>query len=212
MQQEQEIEQVTQQATQQATQSAIEPRASRTGRRSSGPRRGRSGLRRGALRWLLTLLVGLLCLGPFPSGAALNPTPNLASSAASQDPFCDLDRLQYQPELDALVDRIYAAESIEEARQIATNDTKLAYDVLERARFFAPGNETLQVASLRLDHYHASIAQASTSHEIVASLGSLTTSADVDLACDYTTAEVLIILLGLLLGIIPGLILLILLC
>lgn len=116
-------------------------------------------------------------------------------------------------DLDALEQRILDARSLDLAREIATTDTRLAQDVLGRARWLAPGGTSLMRASERLERYHDQVARASSRSDIVQGLRDITSgSPSIDSGCDYTGLEIFAIVLGFILGIIPGLILLVLLC
>jgi hypothetical protein len=118
-----------------------------------------------------------------------------------------------RPALDELEARIVAARSLAHEREIATADTRLAQAVLGRARLMAPGSESLGRAFERLGRYHARIANAGSRSEILDRFRRMTAgSPSVDSGCDFTGIEIIAIFLGFVLGIIPGLILLLLLC
>jgi hypothetical protein len=109
-----------------------------------------------------------------------------------------------------LLTRILSAESLDDAREIATTDSRLAAGVLRRARIALVDDESLELASLRLNAYHGRVARAGSREEVANALSS-TFQPSVQ-NCSYSTGEIIAIVLGLILGIIPGIILLILLC
>lgn len=149
-------------------------------------------------------------LADIPGRNESTPAPIawLPMRKAGLDPcLCGLE----STEVDALEARILDASTLDEARLIATRDTQLAYRVLKRARVLAPSAASLRAAAARLDDYHGIVGRASSRAEIATSFHHLTsprTAAD----CDYSTGEMIAIVLGFILGIIPGLILLVLLC
>lgn len=155
------------------------------------------------------LALAILLAAP---AALARPTP-ATPLGGGDELVCGFERGTARVELADLSERILSAESLEAARRIATSDSRFARDVLQRARLFAPGSESLQLAAAKLDAFHVEVAAASTRADVAASFDDLTRSAPgVDVGCHYSGGEVIAILLGLLLGIIPGLILMILLC
>ena len=118
--------------------------------------------------------------------------------------------------------RILTAPTPEEARTLALSQTRLAHKALSRARWVLPFNSTVREVNRKLDAYEARIRDARTQNEVAAEFGRLVrvasagdpkiVDAKVRADCNYTTVEVVIIIIGFLLGIIPGIIFMFLLC
>ena len=118
--------------------------------------------------------------------------------------------------LQEVLARIEAAPSVEEAREVALAETRLASAALGRARVMLPWSGNLSAAHDRLASFQDRVLAAATPGGVAAEFGDFmrldAPRADVDADCEYTTGEIIAIVLGFILGIIPGLILLILLC
>ena len=117
-------------------------------------------------------------------------------------------------EAQALIDRIAAAPSLEHARALALAPTRGAHLALAQARRIAPWTQSLRDADERLTGYEARITAAPSQEAVAAELATLAgVRADLgDGGCSYSTGEVIATVLGFILGIIPGIILLFLLC
>lgn len=117
-------------------------------------------------------------------------------------------------EAQALIDRIAAAPSVEDARALALEPTRAAHRALAQARRLSPRTESLRDADERLSGYQARIAAAPSQEAVAAELATLSrVKADLgDGGCSYSTGEIIATVLGFILGIIPGIILLFLLC
>jgi hypothetical protein len=122
---------------------------------------------------------------------------------------------------DALVEhraRVLDAPNLAEARRRALEPAETARGALSRARWLAPFSDDLRDAERRLERYASAVREADSREAVAAELDGLVQVAggvDVDVGdggCHYSGREVLAILLGFILGIIPGIILLILLC
>lgn len=161
----------------------------------------------------LLLLLFFSFVASMPAVAAFPPAVDPAPAASAKSSCVVCGWQVDDSELLELEQRILEADSLERARQLATRDSRMAQDVLRRARWMAPGSESLGRASRQLTAFHSEVDRASSRPAIVGSLRSLVASGpDVDSGCDYTTGEIVAIVLGFILGIIPGLILLVLLC
>jgi hypothetical protein len=121
----------------------------------------------------------------------------------------------------AWVERVAAAPSVDEARRLATQPMRGAHFALSQARAVAPWTQSLADADAALDGYEARVAQAATPDDVAQELATLVSvgnlpgevAADLgDGGCDFSTGEVIATVLGFILGIIPGIILLFLLC
>ena len=127
---------------------------------------------------------------------------------------CEEERL----ELARYGELIAAAENAEQARERALHPSRLARKALALARWITPDRAQLEPARQRLADYEARVARAQTpaeaSHEFE---GLVRVAGDVDVrvghgGCHYTSTEVIAIILGFFLFIIPGIILLIVFC
>jgi hypothetical protein len=111
---------------------------------------------------------------------------------------------------------IAAAESADEARERALHPSRLARKALGLARWFTPDRAQLEPARRRLADYEARVARAQTPLEASRAFeGLVRVAGDVDVrtgGCHYTSSEVIAIILGFFLFIIPGIILLIVFC
>jgi hypothetical protein len=128
---------------------------------------------------------------------------------------CEDERL----ELARYVALIAAAKDADEARERALRPSRLARKALGLARWFTPDRAQLEPARQRLTDYEARVARAQTPVDASREFeGLVRVAGDVDVrvggggGCHYTGAEVIAIILGFFLFIIPGIILLIVFC
>ena len=144
-------------------------------------------------------------------GATLGAWP-LAPRAHASDSSCPpaLARSEAQ----ALIDRVAVAPSVEDARALALEPTRGAHLALAHARRLSPWTASLREAEQRLAGYEARIGAAPSQTAVAAELATLArVRADLgDGGCSYSTGEIIATVLGFILGIIPGIILLFLLC
>lgn len=165
-----------------------------------------------------------------PIGASRQPIDFLPDAALdSCGCTAGAERLQ------AVWEKIAAAESVEDARAEALAGTRAARAALRRARWLAPWSDDLRDAHRRLSDYEERVNTAPDPDAVaeefsglvrLASAGRLDAysgaggaGADVGLdddgdgnGCDYSTGDVIAIIVGFILGIIPGIILLFVLC
>jgi hypothetical protein len=126
------------------------------------------------------------------------------------------------PELVRLRDEISKAGSVNEARILALAPTADAIDALSNARSIMPFSEDLRLAENQLSDARSRIEAADTPDQVADEFsGMMLAGLDNDRAaslkvgkvgCSYSTGETIAIVIGLILGIIPGLILLVVLC
>jgi hypothetical protein len=126
------------------------------------------------------------------------------------------------PELVRLRDEISNASSLNEARTLALATTDDAIDALSNARTIMPFSEDLRLAETRLSDARSRIEAADSPDKVADEFsGIMLAGLDDDRAtgisvgkigCNYSSGETIAIVIGLILGIIPGLILLVLLC
>lgn len=147
----------------------------------------------------------------WPSAGALG----LIKSACPSGPD------QYQ-ELAQLKNEIAAAETVNQAREMALAPTDGAIDTVKNARAIMPFSDDLRTAETRLSDARLRILVASSQEQVADEFsGMMLAGLDNDRAahvsagkvdCGYSTGEIIAIVVGLILGIIPGLILLVVLC
>lgn len=167
---------------------------------------------------LLAILVGM------PAHAALPPaqappaaaTERVLGALGLPDCACEID----VDELTRYRDLVAEASSAEKARRLATRPSSLARRALGAARRLAPWSGSLRDAHEQLVGYEDRVAKTQTPAEAaqefeglvrLAGGGGVTVGGNSG-SCHYTTLEIIAIVLGFILFIIPGIILLILLC
>lgn len=147
-----------------------------------------------------------------PAIASLNSGTSTCASASAQHP--DVIRLH---------DEILTANDLDEARALALAPTADALSALEDARAFIPFNEDLRLAESKLSDARSRIENAQTQDQVADEFSGMMLAGGLDedraagvdvggIDCNYSTGELIAIVIGLILGIIPGLILLVVLC
>lgn len=149
---------------------------------------------------------------------------NIWPSVGSLDLFkssCPSGSDRYQ-ELTQLKNEIAAAGTVNQAQAIALAPTDGAIDALKNARTIMPLSDDLRIAETRLSDARSRILAASSQEQVADEFsGMVLAGLDDDRAahvsvgnasCNYSTGETIAIVVGLILGIIPGLILLVVLC
>ncbi len=181
-------------------------------------------IRRMCLAGALPAMFGVLVLVNTPALAALPPAENAPPAAAERvlgalglpDCACEID----SDELTRYRDLVAEATSADEARRLATRPSSLARRALGAARRLAPWSGSLRDAHEQLLGYEDRVAKTQTPAEAarefeglvqLAGGGGVTVGGNSG-SCHYTTLEIIAIVLGFLFFIIPGIILLILLC
>jgi len=165
---------------------------------------------------VLTLIgVFFMAKNVFANNWASTASLNMLTASCSYDP----DQTQ---ELNRLKQEIASAHGVGEARQLALAPTDDAINALENARTLMPFSDDLNIAESRLSAARSRIEAANSPNEVADEFsGMMLAGLDNDSAahvnvgkvgCDYSTGELIAIVVGLILGIIPGLILLIVLC
>ncbi len=107
-------------------------------------------------------------------------------------------------------DRLAGAESPAAAKRLALQQTRLGHKAIDQARRAFPDEPGLAAADAKLDGFEAGVRAANTQGEVAAQVDTL--SANVGMNCDYTSVEVVIIVIGFILGILPGILFLFLFC
>ncbi len=134
--------------------------------------------------------------------------------------FCGTGLNKFQ-ELNKLKIEIAATESIDQARAMALSPTDDAIEALNKTNAIMPFSDDLNLAKSRLNEARSRILEATSQKQVADEFSGMMlaglddNAANVSIgkaSCHYTTGETIAIVLGLILGIIPGLILLVLLC
>lgn len=106
--------------------------------------------------------------------------------------------------------RLASAGTTEEARELALAKIRLGQKAIDRAEKLRVADATgLAEAEARLDALEAGVRAAETPDAVAAQFDRLDANA---VKCDYTPTEIIIIVVGFVLGIIPGIIFLFLFC
>ena len=173
---------------------------------------------------LFAVIVGAAAVVGMSARAALPPAEAPPPAAGERvlgalgvpDCACEID----VDELTRYRDLIEEATSAAEARRLATKPSSLARRALGAARRLAPWSGGLRDAHEQLVGYEDRVAKTQTPAEAaqefeglvrLAGGGGVTVGGNSG-SCHYTTLEIIAIVLGFILFIIPGIILLILLC
>jgi hypothetical protein len=172
---------------------------------------------------LISFTLGaLLCLGLTPAGASVDRGDGSAFLRGFDLDGANCNGEGARAELVAFRDRIAAAPSVGEAQAMAFGQTRLARKAVSRARWIVPFHPALGEARAKLDDFDARVREAKSQAEVARSFGRLVRVASADdltivdaelkADCEYTTGEIVIIVIGFFLAIIPGLIFMALLC
>jgi hypothetical protein len=140
-----------------------------------------------------------------PLGALASSRPALARVRCA----CDAS------ELVALHEEIVSAETLARAQALATQPLQLARLALARTRRFSPDGAGLAAKERQLLAAEAAVAAAETPDAVAGAFSLGVAGAplpEAAIGCAYTTWEIVAIVLGFILGILPGIILLIILC
>jgi hypothetical protein len=150
-----------------------------------------------------------------PAEAPAAPAERVLGELGIPDCACAID----VGELERYRDLVAAAKSAEEARALATRPSRMARRALGAARRIAPWSSSLRRAHGELTAYENRIARSETPaqaaqefEELVRLAGNGVTVGGNSGRCHYDTVEIIAIILGFLLFIIPGIILMIVLC
>ena len=153
-------------------------------------------------------LLGLVPAGSFglvPAGAVAASQPTLALVRCA----CDAS------ELVARREEIASAGTLARAQALATPPLQLARQALVRARWLAPDSAGLAAKEEQLREGERAVAAASTPAAVAGAFSLAVAGSPLPEAafgCAYSTGEIIAIVIGFILGILPGIILLIILC
>ena len=149
--------------------------------------------------------------------AAAVATLFAAAPAGANQGICAPEGAHIQA--NAWVNRIAAAPTLDEARELALQPTQGAHFALAQAQRFAPWTDSLAEADVELAAYETRVNDATTPEAIADAAAVFVAGAPTGVkpdvgagGCSYSTGEVIAIVIGFVLGIIPGIILMFLLC
>lgn len=135
------------------------------------------------------------------------PLLAVLSSAVAAGPSCPTPAQLEQ--FDGFAAQLAEAESVDVARTMAIKRIDRSARAVQRAQRILPDDPGLAEASAEVEALRDDVLQATTPAGVAAPFNSFDTqTAD----CHYTGGEVVAIVIGFVLGIIPGVILLVLLC
>lgn len=130
----------------------------------------------------------------------------LAQPATASPCLCDAERARF----DAFAQKLADAPTLDEAQDKALGKIALARKAVNIADKQVHGDPAIADAMEKLNALDARVRSSTSQQQVSLAFSQLNQSAKI--SCEYTTVEVLIIIIGFLLFIIPGIILLILLC
>ncbi|MDD1612804.1 MAG: hypothetical protein LUQ57_06630 [Methylococcaceae bacterium] len=172
------------------------------------------------LKMLIILVLASIFIVSVPQTAHAN-TWSSAGSMELINSYCPAGSEQFQ-ELNQLKKEITAADTLSQARKMALAPTDGAIEALRNARNIMPFSDDLRSAETRLSDARSRILVASSQAQVADEFeGMMLAGLDDNSvarvsagggSCSYSTGETIAIVIGLILGIIPGLILLVLLC
>lgn len=188
-----------------------------------------------ASRILLAATVSTLLAATLVAASTSDLEPSLAKAKAptiaelsSGDFTCTIQHLAVANERQQ---RIAGAATLEEARDLALGPVHAAKRALQLAVLVAPSSPKLEAAREKLDGFEARVQQQDTPSAVAGEFGRLLNNdmdsgnlvqvADLNVhnanvrgpgGCHYTTGEIVAVVFGFILFIIPGIVLLIVLC
>ena len=111
---------------------------------------------------------------------------------------------------DAFTQKIAQAGTTEEAQALALSKIDLGRRAIDRASHILPGRGAgLAEASAKLDRLEAGVRAGQSPAQVAAPFQNLAATGD---GCNYTTTEIVVTVIGFVLGILPGILFLILFC
>jgi hypothetical protein len=177
-------------------------------------------IKKNVLSVIIFCAFNLISIVTLSKTASANIWPSAGSLGITKSD-CSPGSEQHQ-EIIQLKKEIAAAGTVNQARKIALAPTDGAIDALKNARIIMPLSDDLRLAESWLNDARSRILVASSQEQVADEFsGMMLAGLDNDSAahvsvgkasCNYSTGETIAIVLGLILGIIPGLILLVVLC
>jgi hypothetical protein len=138
------------------------------------------------------------------AGLALAPAGSLASEIEGRCPT-DSQRLVFRE----FQDRLSSADSTEEAQELALSKVRLGHKAVRQASKLVSDQDGIDRAEARLVELEEGILASQTPIEVASQFERLDAQA---LNCHYDTVEVVVIVIGFVLGILPGILFLVLFC
>jgi hypothetical protein len=133
----------------------------------------------------------------------------LSTQTALAVPDCPTD--DHRAELSAFAQRLQGADTPDEARDLALRKVRLSHRAVDQAVRLVPNDAELLEHQAVLEAFEADVLASRSQQEVARRFAALDARAEA-LRCHYSTGEVIAVVLGFILGVIPGIILLILLC
>lgn len=112
----------------------------------------------------------------------------------------------------AFRDKVASAASPAEAKQMVLRQSRYGHAALDKAARFAPEHADIQSAQARLVDFEAGVNAASTQAEVAEQVDEVVLAGADAAACAYTPVEIIVIVIGFILGILPGILFLFLFC
>jgi hypothetical protein len=135
---------------------------------------------------------------------------SLATPAfAAQPSMCPTDG--DRATLHAFAEKLARAHDVDEAKDMAMKKLRFGDKALDAAESLTSDSEGLAEARAKFEAFEGTVLAASTTEEVAGAFDSLAVQ-NQTMACDYTTVELVLIVLGFLFFIIPGIIFLIIFC
>lgn len=131
----------------------------------------------------------------------------LAQPANAFDCPCDADRAR----LEVFAQKLADAPTLDAAQDMALDKVALSHKVVKIADKQLHGDPAIAEAREKLDALDAQVRSAESQQQVSLAFSQLAQDR-MKAGCDYTTAEILIIIVGFLFFLLPGIILMLLLC
>lgn len=109
-------------------------------------------------------------------------------------------------------DHVAAAATPAEAKEMVLRQARFGHVALEQAARMAPEQVDIQEAQARLSSFEAGVAAATTQGEVAEQLDGVVAAEAESGGCVYTPVEIIVIVIGFILGILPGILFLFLFC
>src|SRR5688572_11567837 len=136
---------------------------------------------------------------------------SVVTPAAAGPGFCPTE--SDREVLHAFSARLAAADDVHEAKDLALKKVRLGHTAIRHAERLSPDAEGLAEAKAEFAAFEATVVAASTPDEVAGAFDALMPQGDPQaMSCDYSTVELVLVVIGLVLGIIPGLLFLLIFC
>lgn len=139
---------------------------------------------------------------------ALTLAPAAQASPAKAQCMTETQRV----ELSRFQKKLEKADSLEKAQRMADRKLRRAEGILTKARGMAPNDVGIEEGMQRASDMHIRVDDAQSPAEVAAAFDVSSAAPATGVDCQLTTGETIATVLGFILGILPGIILLILLC